>query len=287
MAAPLADAHREIAPDEAGLRLRYSSNVEPGPGESHEAALRRRLRETADKEIWNGATLVGPHRDDFVFESGGRELTEFASRGQQRTAILALKLAELDLLTHARRSAAAAPARRRLQRARPRASGAPGAPHRRAAPGHRDHHHARRPRPGPGGRVHAVARRARQRRSRAHGRPGVSGPQAAGPSPRRPAAGHRPQLGLDEELRGRPRPCPRGSASSRSRCRPRRRLAAARGAPAGAGRLGRRCAHRPGAAAALGGAARGFRLGAGWPAPARAACRGPPAAQRGIRRKPR
>ena len=99
MAAPLAGAHREIAPDETGLTLRYVSNVEPGPNESDEEALRRRLRETADKEVWNGATLVGPHRDDFVFESDGRQLNEFASRGQQRTAILALKLAELDVLT--------------------------------------------------------------------------------------------------------------------------------------------------------------------------------------------
>lgn len=99
MARPLADAHREIAPEETELRLRYGSNVESGAGESNEDALRRRLRETADKEIWNGATLVGPHRDDFVFVSDGRELTEFASRGQQRTAILALKLAELDVLT--------------------------------------------------------------------------------------------------------------------------------------------------------------------------------------------
>lgn len=99
MAAPLADAHREIAPEETSLTLRYVSNVEPGTDESNETALRRRLRETADKEVWNGATLVGPHRDDLAFESGGRELTVFASRGQQRTAILALKLAELDLLT--------------------------------------------------------------------------------------------------------------------------------------------------------------------------------------------
>ena len=99
MAQPLADAHHEIAPEETDLHLRYGSNVEPGPGESNESALRRRLRETADKEVWNGATLVGPHRDDFLFFSGQRELTEFASRGQQRTAILALKLAELDVLT--------------------------------------------------------------------------------------------------------------------------------------------------------------------------------------------
>ena len=62
-------------------------------------ALARRLAETADKEVWNGTTLVGPHRDDLVFELDGRPLASFASRGQQRTAILAFKLAELDLLT--------------------------------------------------------------------------------------------------------------------------------------------------------------------------------------------
>ena len=99
LAQPLADAHREIAPAETTLTLRYVSNVGPGPAEANSDALRRRLRETADKELWNGATLVGPHRDDLAFGSGGRDLTEFASRGQQRTAILALKLAELDLLT--------------------------------------------------------------------------------------------------------------------------------------------------------------------------------------------
>lgn len=99
LAEPLALAHAEIAPDEARLELRYTSNVERRADESHEQALRRRLSETADKEVWNGATLVGPHRDDILFVSAGRELTRFASRGQQRTAILALKLAELDLLT--------------------------------------------------------------------------------------------------------------------------------------------------------------------------------------------
>lgn len=99
LARPLEVAHREIAPEEPAMTLRYVSNVVPGPGEGHAAALRRRLHETAEKEIWNGATLVGPHRDDIVFEAEGREVALFASRGQQRTAILALKLAELDLLT--------------------------------------------------------------------------------------------------------------------------------------------------------------------------------------------
>jgi DNA replication and repair protein RecF len=99
LADPLAGAHAEIAPGEGRLSLRYLTNTPLQAGEPAADALRRRLRETAEKELWNGATLVGPHRDDVGFELGGRALPSFGSRGQQRSAILALKLAELDLLT--------------------------------------------------------------------------------------------------------------------------------------------------------------------------------------------
>jgi len=102
LAPPLAAAHAEIAPEEAAtaaLGLRYLTNAPQGPGEEPRHALARRLAETSEKEIWNGTTLIGPHRDDVAFELAGRDLAGFASRGQQRTAILALKLAELDLLS--------------------------------------------------------------------------------------------------------------------------------------------------------------------------------------------
>ena len=101
IAGPLADAHAEIAPDEAGrgaLGLQYLTNAPSVGSETPRDALERRLVETADKELWNGTTLVGPHRDDIAFTLEGRDLAAFASRGQQRTAILALKLTELDLL---------------------------------------------------------------------------------------------------------------------------------------------------------------------------------------------
>jgi DNA replication and repair protein RecF len=98
LAAPLAAAHAEIAPGEGELRLRYVTNAPPRAGETVGEALARRLAETAEKEAWNGTTLVGPHRDDTSFDLGGRDAASFASRGQQRTVILALKLAELDLL---------------------------------------------------------------------------------------------------------------------------------------------------------------------------------------------
>ncbi len=102
LAGPLAAAHREIAPDEAaagGLTMRYVTNAPALAAETPREALARRLADTADKEVWNGSTVIGPHRDDVAFDLAGRDLAGFASRGQQRTAILAFKLAELDLLT--------------------------------------------------------------------------------------------------------------------------------------------------------------------------------------------
>jgi DNA replication and repair protein RecF len=98
LTAPLAAAHREIAPNEGVLTIEYVTNAPTQDGETPTDALRRRLAETAEKELWNGTTLVGPHRDDLLFQLDGRELAGFGSRGQQRTAILALKLAELELL---------------------------------------------------------------------------------------------------------------------------------------------------------------------------------------------
>ncbi len=62
------------------------------------AAFRRRLADARQKELWNGVTLIGPQRDDLRVELGGREVASHASRGQQRTIILAMKLAERDLL---------------------------------------------------------------------------------------------------------------------------------------------------------------------------------------------
>ncbi|MFN2222517.1 MAG: DNA replication and repair protein RecF, partial [Candidatus Promineifilaceae bacterium] len=45
--------------------------------------------------IASGSTQLGPHRDDWRFWTDGRNLSSYGSRGQQRTAMLALKLAEI------------------------------------------------------------------------------------------------------------------------------------------------------------------------------------------------
>lgn len=56
------------------------------------------LRGLRPREIAAGACLLGPHRDDMAFAVDGHDLRAFGSRGQQRTAALALKLAELQMM---------------------------------------------------------------------------------------------------------------------------------------------------------------------------------------------
>ncbi len=54
-----------------------------------------RLSQYAQEEVAAATTLVGPHRDDFVFFLKNRDLAKFGSRGEQRMGVLWLKMAEL------------------------------------------------------------------------------------------------------------------------------------------------------------------------------------------------
>ncbi|MBX3011271.1 MAG: DNA replication/repair protein RecF [Caldilineaceae bacterium] len=60
-----------------------------------------KLQSRRAREVTAGNTLYGPHRDDLRIVANDRDLRTYGSRGQQRTAALALKLAELHLSTQA------------------------------------------------------------------------------------------------------------------------------------------------------------------------------------------
>jgi DNA replication and repair protein RecF len=107
--------HDAVAPaDERAdrVRLTYADTLkdawperpeDPGtapPPSLEELALafRRRIADARQKELWNGVSLVGPQRDDLRVALGSHDVAAHASRGQQRTIILAMKLAERDLL---------------------------------------------------------------------------------------------------------------------------------------------------------------------------------------------
>lgn len=98
------DYYQQINNNQKGrkkLRLRYlpsfalSSNLEE---EVLKLRFRSELLKKADTEIERQQSVIGPHRDDFHFLLQGRSIVAQGSRGEFRSAILALKLAELDFL---------------------------------------------------------------------------------------------------------------------------------------------------------------------------------------------
>jgi DNA replication and repair protein RecF len=60
------------------------------------------LEARLDRDIERGSTGVGPHRDDVVLSSGPRDLRSFGSQGEQRVTVLALLLAEAELISERR-----------------------------------------------------------------------------------------------------------------------------------------------------------------------------------------
>jgi len=100
LAAVAARVHRELTDGAEALSLAYASNVWQ-EGASQVAALEGMMLEKLEakrpQEMALRRTLVGPHRDDLRLEVGGRDLRRFGSQGQQRTAVLAMRLAEAQV----------------------------------------------------------------------------------------------------------------------------------------------------------------------------------------------
>ena len=79
----------------------YAGQVQGSTAEERAEGYRRLIVEKRDRERWQATTLVGPHREDLAVAMGERPLPTFASRGEQRSAVLALKLAEAEWIhTH-------------------------------------------------------------------------------------------------------------------------------------------------------------------------------------------
>lgn len=113
LAAPL---HRQLTRGKEGLACLYQPTYDPYP--AHPARYRlpvnvpiergqlslsqiqdgflAALRKNRRQDIQRGLTTLGPHRDEVRFLSNGLDITIYGSRGQRRTAVIALKLAELE-----------------------------------------------------------------------------------------------------------------------------------------------------------------------------------------------
>ncbi|MFN8534177.1 MAG: DNA replication/repair protein RecF [Dehalococcoidia bacterium] len=99
------DLHPALTGLQEELQVTYRPNLAsaltdealPPPSELT-GALLSAIQAARGREIAQGVSLVGPHRDDLVFRTDGVDTTVYGSRGQQRTAALALKLAEAQFI---------------------------------------------------------------------------------------------------------------------------------------------------------------------------------------------
>jgi DNA replication and repair protein RecF len=85
------DIHKSLTSEGENIELRYEPNVDI---DSFEDVLVNKR----DIDIKNTTTMSGPHRDDFGIFINNVDVRKYGSQGQQRTAALSLKLAEIELV---------------------------------------------------------------------------------------------------------------------------------------------------------------------------------------------
>lgn len=86
------DIHSEISQGKEKLRIEYETKVE-GKEEFRDLLLKN-----FENDVYRGYTGFGPHKDDLKIEVNGTDIRTYGSQGQQRTAALSMKLAEIGLI---------------------------------------------------------------------------------------------------------------------------------------------------------------------------------------------
>lgn len=85
------DIHKNITNNKENLKIEYKKNVEPN-------LFLENLTKNIDKDIIYKNTSYGPHKDDIMFFINDINVKSYGSQGQQRTASLSTKLAEISLI---------------------------------------------------------------------------------------------------------------------------------------------------------------------------------------------
>lgn len=95
------DVQAQITEQKEELNFKYDTSVENIYEKDVKQLyidLKKIYQNNQNKEIFQGSTLYGPHRDDVQFLINKKNVQIFGSQGQQRTTALAVKLAEIDLM---------------------------------------------------------------------------------------------------------------------------------------------------------------------------------------------
>ena len=85
------DIHSGLTSDKEKIRLIYEPNV-------NEDGFLETIKQKRKMDLKNNTTLTGPHRDDFAIIIDDIDVRVYGSQGQQRTAALSLKMAEIELV---------------------------------------------------------------------------------------------------------------------------------------------------------------------------------------------
>lgn len=93
---PAKEALKFISSSKDDLEIEYVG-AKGTSAEEIKAELLKSLKFNLERDIELGYTSVGPHRDDIYFGLNGKDARNFASQGQQRSIVLALKFAELEI----------------------------------------------------------------------------------------------------------------------------------------------------------------------------------------------
>ena len=94
---PFATAAHEFITDGKENLTVQGEDASPGERAAIETNLMAELSVHVEKDRILGYTTVGPHRDDLKIKVNGEDVKNYGSQGQQRTAALSLKLAELEI----------------------------------------------------------------------------------------------------------------------------------------------------------------------------------------------
>ncbi len=99
------DAYRSVAGGTETPDIHYVCSVFPADGGAQEISrvLTEQLVRRRTEEIRRGSTLVGPHRDDIGLLLNGIPVQQYASQGQHKTMLVALKVAEHRYLAEQRK----------------------------------------------------------------------------------------------------------------------------------------------------------------------------------------
>lgn len=93
--------YRKLFNQDAELNLRYECFLGEMEKKSREELREKFLelcRKKKERELFTGHSLLGPQKDDFIFELNGKNARSFASQGEKKSIIFALKISEIDMI---------------------------------------------------------------------------------------------------------------------------------------------------------------------------------------------